>query len=1413
MTHVLIVDDELSIRETFQVFLEDQGYEVTAAADFFEAQSFLEKHSCDVVVADIILPRVDGLALLQRVREIDEDILVIIVTGEPDVATAAEAVRRGAYNYIAKPITQNTLIQTVGRAAERKRLLDDKRRLEMENRAYRAELENRVAERTAELEQRNQELAALIEMGRDISATLDLSEVLDRAAQRAAQVCGAPHCIILRLQEDGARLAPLLVQAGEDHLDQTQTNDAAGRVKSEPSSISAHQMPQVQRVIREQCPLFFSHISDSLLSKNLSEIPDIESILLVPMVSKERVIGLMALDCVDERFVARDQDCGKLAAEQSDLVMAVAAQAAAAIENAHLFQKERKRASQLAVVNQVARRVASILDLERLLHEIVAAIQRGFDYYTVSLFLMDEAAGELELQAAIGGFDDVENLSYRQAVGVGLLGWTAETGQSVMVNDVSQDEHYIAGFTEGMSINSEMCAPIKLAGTVVGVIDVQDIRLKAFDDTDVLALETLADQVAVAIENARHFEQARRRTVQLETASDVARDAAVILDVDRLIDETVNLISDRFGFYHAGVFLIDEKGERAVLCAASSAGGQRMLDQGHALAVGKIGIVGYVAGTGEPRVALDVGRDAVHFVNPDLPRTHSEMALPLRSRERTIGVLDVQSVRKAAFTQEDVSALQTMADQLAVAIENARLFEEVQRELAERKQAEKELQERATRLELIAHIGQRTTAILELDELLHQTVALIGNTFGYYNVNIFLVEGDEIMLEASTFAAQLEGIRLQVGSEGITGWVAGSGEPLLAPDVSQDSRYVAIQEVETRSELAVPIKLKQAVIGVLDAQSVELHAFSQNDIFTLQTVADQLAVAIENAQLFEEINRRLRETRLLQEIMQAAASTLDFDEVLVRVIQTLHETLNFDYLTFAFLNEQETGLVIHPSFVGYPTSIADTHLDLEESVVGQVYQSGEPKIVDDVRESPYYFSGASEVRSELAVPVCVADRIVAVLSAESVRLGDFDEDDLHLLSAVAAQLGVVLENARLFEETEHHLTESRLINEVMLAAASTLKFDLVLERIVKALNRALGLDRLGFLLPDETKGVLKPHPSLVGFTEAAFQVPIKGSLVGKVYQSGQPVLIRNGITQQAYLAGQAPDSRSIMAVPVRVGERIVAVLHADATQAGAFDEGTMILFTTIAGQLGVMLENARLYRELQEINRLRTELVQNVSHELRTPLGLIKGYVELLLSGNLGDILDGQRQALKIIRERTAVLSRLVHNLTILQALPPEILDLDPVSIVEIVRNVLASYLDAAQDAGVKLQEELPSELPLVLCDCERMELAFGHLVDNGIKFSPDGGTITLRAWSDQDMVYVSIADEGIGISAEQQEHLFERFYQADGSASRRFGGMGVGLALACEIVEAHGGTIGVESERGEGSVFTIVLPRAAEML
>jgi signal transduction histidine kinase len=398
----------------------------------------------------------------------------------------------------------------------------------------------------------------------------------------------------------------------------------------------------------------------------------------------------------------------------------------------------------------------------------------------------------------------------------------------------------------------------------------------------------------------------------------------------------------------------------------------------------------------------------------------------------------------------------------------------------------------------------------------------------------------------------------------------------------------------------------------------------------------------------------------------------------------------------------------------------------------------------------------------------------------------------------------------------------------MQAAAAHLNFDAVLERTIGTLHRTLGLEHLSFAVPDEDGTGLRIHPSHVGYSSimTGATVPLEGSTSGRAYQTGKPQIVQDFQGTPSSL-DESRGMRSKISVPVKVGGRVTAVLNAESSEVNAFDEETLRLFQTVGAQLGVVLENTRLYEKLQEqknelseafetlseVDRLRTELVQNVSHELRTPFSLVQGYIDLMLEGDLGPLLEEQREALGIIRSRISTLKTLFRDLAMLDEVSRRGTSSTPTPMVDAVRSALNDFRPLAERAGIRFREELPGSLPPVQADKEQLIQVFAHLIDNAIKFSPDGGLVTIRGWEEHregvDQSCISITDQGIGIEPEHLDHIFERFYQADGGAGRRFGGMGVGLALVREIVEAHGGSVGVESTPREGSTFTVSLPQA----
>lgn len=334
----------------------------------------------------------------------------------------------------------------------------------------------------------------------------------------------------------------------------------------------------------------------------------------------------------------------------------------------------------------------------------------------------------------------------------------------------------------------------------------------------------------------------QRRAAQLQVTAQVAREAASIRDPDRLLQDAVRLISEQFNFYHAGIFLIDrpasgsadaqgalERPSYAVLRAASSEGGRRMLARGHRLGVGQQGIVGYAAGTGQPRIALDTDQDAVYFDNPDLPMTRSEMALPLKIGNRVIGVLDVQSRQANAFNQEDLDTLQILADQLAVAIENARLLSESQQ------------------------------ALRELEDL--------------YGMQIR--QGWRRMTSAMRLSGRQLGYTL--GPRGVE--PANGSEAAASP--------------APEAEIIAPIELRDQQLGILRLhRDAEQGEWTSQDQALIQEVLAQLALALENARLMEEIHNHARQEELISQIIASTQGSFSLEGVMRTAVQEVVRVLN-----------------------------------------------------------------------------------------------------------------------------------------------------------------------------------------------------------------------------------------------------------------------------------------------------------------------------------------------------------------------------------------------------------------------------------------------------------------------------------------------------------------------------------------
>jgi GAF domain-containing protein len=326
--------------------------------------------------------------------------------------------------------------------------------------------------------------------------------------------------------------------------------------------------------------------------------------------------------------------------------------------------------------------------------------------------------------------------------------------------------------------------------------------------------------------------QIQRRAQQFEALTQVTQAITSIRDLQELLPHITTVISDRFGFYHVGIFLLDDANEFAVLSAANSEGGKKMLERRHRLRVGEQGIVGNVTLTGNPRIAMDVGTDAVFFDNPELPDTHSEMALPLKSGNLIVGALDVQSTEIGAFTEEDIQMLGLLADQVSLAIENARLFDETRRALSE--------------AESISHqLTREAWARMPVEN------KLLGYRYS----------------------------------------IAGSS-PLNKPlDLAELNTSKGKSNQEENSQVVVPIALRGETIGTLVVQSPSTAALNQDQINLIKAVAERVALSAENARLFEETTRRAERERLVSDITGKIRSVNDPQSMIQTAMDELRKAL------------------------------------------------------------------------------------------------------------------------------------------------------------------------------------------------------------------------------------------------------------------------------------------------------------------------------------------------------------------------------------------------------------------------------------------------------------------------------------------------------------------------------------------
>ena len=461
-------------------------------------------------------------------------------------------------------------------------------------------------------------------------------------------------------------------------------------------------------------------------------------------------------------------------------------------------------------------------------------------------------------------------------LGEGLISILLNTRQSLLLTENAQEKAKALGVkVTDRPVKSWMGVPLVNDNQAIGALVVQDIEQeKAFTQKQLEYLENLSKQVVGILFNACLLDDTQNRISKIQTAAEIARDISSAHNLDELLLKAVNLIHDRFDFYHAAIFLIDNSGTNAIIREATGEAGTKMKRAGHKLSVGSKSIVGFVAGQGEPLVINDTAQDATHLPNPLLPDTRAEAAIPLKIGDRILGILDVQSTTPYSFSPNDINTMQILADQLAVAVTNTELFAETQEHLSQHR--------------LLHHITTSAASGTTLEESLASAVKGLQVTLGGDRVAILLSDENRKNLVTKAWVGYSEeatDLVIPFGS-GITGWVAFHRKPLRIDDITQDVRYIEVS-VNTRSELALPLIFQNDILGVLNVESEQVAAYAENDEEMLGTLAGSLAAIIANARLVEQIRKQADRERLLYEITSKIRRSTDIHTILTTTINEI----------------------------------------------------------------------------------------------------------------------------------------------------------------------------------------------------------------------------------------------------------------------------------------------------------------------------------------------------------------------------------------------------------------------------------------------------------------------------------------------------------------------------------------------
>jgi GAF domain-containing protein len=908
--------------------------------------------------------------------------------------------------------------------------------------------------------------------------------------------------------------------------------------------------------------------------------------------------------------------------DEQDIIQLLSHQAAIAIYNSRLFEQTTRRADTLAQLSDISRSLLSMEDipqsLDKALKQIASSAKKVLRADMVDLYPYIEETAEFKLPPILVGkrkqplVPPVPTKIFSDDVIVKIL-----EGDQPQYFEKAQEAPLLSGefeieredvpeqrFVFREEIESSAAIPLKAAGETVGVMFVNYRSPQWFEPSQREHIELFANQAAVALYNARLFQQERQRAEAMDLLREVSAELSTTLDVERVLDRIVAGAMRLTGMESGVIYLIDETGQAVTRSFEHPKGFRHPPPR----ISKKTGLAWHVIETGEVLILPDVGQDK--RVNPAILEkgVRSMIALPLKLEGKVVGVLFLNDLQSHRFTEEEQLLLSTLSDQATLAIRNARLFESAQRRLET--------------LTILHSIGRSLVSELDLSQVLGVISESALEVLEADIVTLYQYFEDEDRFETppvmtGSFINETP-MRDKVHPDDIVVRIVRDGKSHFAEDAREEpllsgprtdglDRPRFVEREGIKSSAGVLMKVEDGIVGVMFVNYRRPNTFGPEARYGIEIFANQAALAIRNARLFEQTKKQ-REERIeaIREMGFGITATTDLDELLEGILQrTIHLLGEASYGSIRLLDEKTGELVLRASH-GKVVKEDFRRLGPGKGVMGWVAEHKEPVLIADVDKDERYVRFLEGTQSEMVVPMLSGDRLIGVLNVEHPQINAFDEDDLRMLQAVASQAVIAIENARLFQSSQSLAAQLEKLHEATASISEERDLEKVLLGILTSVNTILGEGTSSSInLYDKARDDLYQYRAAGPWREELLKTPPRPDGTGRhVIRTGKPIYIEDvrqpphdhpNIRQEAIDRGV----KSFAALPLKRGEDIVGIVFANLTREFHFSPEVRRVLELFANQAAIAIENARLYQDLErKITEL--EALSTLGAELST---------------------------------------------------------------------------------------------------------------------------------------------------------------------------------------------------------------------